>query len=289
MSKRHSQTTGVVRNGSAGYDLNNRSLIAMQDSISCMAAVFALFLPTPGHARDEYLKSVGFTFNQFFSASVESAAKHLSQDIKRKRLSVIQYATQQLRELLGHEATLKVLLNLERVLRAQDLYDLMNCAAVQCIRNELDANFPVLTKTVGKNTPDAAQRSLKPAEQMGEEFALLLSLMLEASNIDGHRINSEYWRLLNCYTNVNIPCRTGRESGVTSSMETAFQLLLMQPIGTREAFVQHCLEIAQLNQRFCEEHSGKLRVFSEALGCGAYVARMQCVSTTSVSRAVCAT
>lgn len=250
-----------------GCNLSAHAASMMQDSITSMAALFALFLPERGHARDDYLSSVAFAFNQFFAKAIEKSASEMPMELREQRVSVIQYASHQLRETLDREAALKVVLSLERLLKAQGLYDLMSCAALQDIRHKLNADFPVLTETANKTSPNATQKLVKSADQMSEQFALLLSLVLESANVGATAIDVEYQRLLKCYTELNLPRRTGKESGVVDDTEAAFQALLVQPSAVREAFVEQCMEIAAHDDYVSPDLVSKFQVFFDALQC----------------------
>ncbi len=248
-------------------DLSDRAVLMMQDSASSLAAVFALFQPNSDKGRVGYLSAIAFAYNQKFSDSVKHLGSMLAYELAVERMGVLRFASQQLTQKLSPEAKKRVLLNLERLLRAQGLWTLMNYAAVQHLRTELKAEFPLLKNTVAADAPYATQRFLKPYDQMGEEFALLLSLVLESTDLSVQQIDNEYVRLLECYTDLAHPRRTGKESGVTDDLEAAFQLLSMQPHAIRESFVQHCAEICALDNCETGERRSIMQVFSASLGC----------------------
>ena len=140
------------------------------------------------------------------------------------------FATRQIADSLNSSVHNHLLLNLERLLKAQGLLNLMNYAALQHIRSRLSAEYTVLKKTVGEENPDADMRLLQPVEEMGEQLSLLISLVLEATTLNTQEIESEYSRVLDCYTETDFPRRTGKESGIVNDVVAAYQWLLMQPL-----------------------------------------------------------
>lgn len=246
--------------------LSERGVFMMPNIESCLAALFALFLPKEESARKHYLSSVAFAYNQKFSTLVGTLAQDMSQELTVERLGVMDYATRRISKNLKSAVHKPMLLNLERLLKAQGLFDLMNYAALQHIRSRLSADFPILKKTPGDTTPDAEQRLLKPVEKMGEELALLISLVLESTTLNRREIDDEYSRFLDRYTDTNHPRRTEKESGIVGEVEAAFQLMLMQPTEVRESFVQQCKHINELDRSDTGEQRSLMQVFSASLG-----------------------
>jgi len=101
---------------------------------------------------------------------------------------------------------------------------------------------------------------------MGEELALLISLVLESTTLNRREIDDEYSRFLDRYTDTNHPRRTEKESGIVGEVEAAFQLMLMQPTEVRESFVQQCKHINELDRSDTGEQRSLMQVFSASLG-----------------------
>jgi len=251
-----------------GIQLSDRGVLLMQDSTSSLAALFALFLPEDQERQSDFLSAVSFAYNHNFADAIKHIARSMSRELSVERVGVVHFATRQLRKKLNSDTSRRVLLNLERLIKSQGLHNLNNYAAVQHIRRELAADFPILKKTAGNETPDAEQRFLKPFDKMSDEFALLLSLVLESTELSESQLSSEYRRVLNCYTETDIPRRSGKDTGIVREVEAAFQQLLMQPRAIREAFVHHCIEISELDTAgLSDAKRSVVQLFSASLGC----------------------
>ena len=255
--------------GHQNKGLSERAIFLMPDVESSLAALFALFLPSDESKKARYLSSVAFAYNQKFSALVNTVARGMPQDIVNERLAVIEFATAKIRTGLPPSVYRPLLLNLERLINAQGLNSLMSYAAMQHIRTKLSANFPTLKKTAGKKTPNAKKRLLKPIENMGEELALLISLVLESTTLRRHEVEREYVRVLDCYSEIDYPRRTAKESGIIGEVEAAYQLMLMQPHRVRDSFVKHCIQINKLDPCVTGEQHSLMQVFIASLGCSA--------------------
>ncbi|MDB3936466.1 hypothetical protein N9383_07120, partial [Granulosicoccus sp.] len=115
-------------------------------------------------------------------------------------------------------------------------------------------------------------RKAKGFDKMGQEFALLLSLMVETSGATPDVLDQQFQRVLKCYTQVNYPRRTANETGIIKDLESAFQTLYVQPKPIRLAFVQHCIEIMRHDGRALSDERALLDLFAASLGCDELVA-----------------
>ena len=247
--------------------LSERGVFMMPDVESSLAALFALFLPPDEPVRSRYLSSIAFAYNQNFSNLVANLTRDMPQELAVERLGVLHLATRKIVGKLKPMDCRHLVLNLERLLKSHGLNSLMNYAALQHLRSRLSVDFPVLQRMHSNATPDAAKRLLKPVENMGEEIALLLSLVLEMTTLSTEEIEREYSRILGCYTETDFVRRTAKESDIGAEVEAAYQLMLMQPRAVRASFVEHCREIGVSDQRASAECSSALQVFSASLGC----------------------
>jgi len=250
--------------------LGDRGAFVLTNIESNLAALFALFLPPDESSWKPYLSSVSFAYNQKFSNLVRTIAHQMPQELAVQRLGVIHFATSQVVAGLNPKAFSHFLLNLERLLKVHGLHNLMNYAALQLIRTRLSTEFPTLVKTPENETPNAGKRLLKPVEKMGEEIALLISLVLESMPLNEQTSEREYSRVLALYTETEYPRWTGKESGIHDKLEAAYQLMLMQPSAVRESFVQHCVQISEstgeLEEPDIEGPRSQLQVFIASLG-----------------------
>ena len=151
-------------------------------------------------------------------------------------------------------------------------FTLMNYATLQLIRRKLDCEFPVLEQKTGgeKNVAQASQA--KTFDTMGQEFALLLSLIVESSGNKSEKLDAQFENAMKCYTKVHHPRRSSDEPGIVKELEASFQTLYVQPRAIREAFVVHCLEIAQADGHIAKDERALLNLFAASLNCNAIAA-----------------
>lgn len=247
--------------------LSDRIVLLLPDDSSCLAAIFSVFASDDASARKEYLSAIAFAYNQRFSDRVKELLSVMQDELRNDQISVIEHATSHLREKVKFDNRLRLLMNLEKLLVLEGEYSLMNYATLQLIRRNLDAEFPVLENRVGGDTALADQRRVKTFDAMGQEFALLLSLMVESSGAPAQKLDSEFQRVLRCYTQTAHPRRTGKEPGIIAELEAAFQTLYVQPQPIRQAFVQHCVEIMQGDGHVARAEQALLDLFAASLGC----------------------
>jgi len=274
----HSGAAGVVSpilstdTISSGDDINasslsDRALLLLPDGGSCLAAIFAVFASDNPAAQKEYISAIAFAYNQSFAEKVESLLKAMPDELHNNQLSIIQHATTHLRKNVQLDNRLRLLMNLEKLLVLEGEYSLMNYATLQLVRRKLGAEFPVLETRIGGETALAKRRRVKTFDAMGHEFALLLSLMVESSGAPAPVLDREFQRVLKCYTQVAHPRRTGKEPGIITELEAAFQTLYVQPKTIRQAFVQHCVEIMQKDGHIARAEKALLELFAASLGC----------------------
>jgi len=260
------RTLGIL-DESTSEALGDKLAMTVQDPVTSLAALFSLFMPRDKEAHPGYLSAVAFAYNQNFTDTVTHIHSVLEREIHVQRLSVAKHATEQLKSKLAPEAARRVLLNIERLLKAQGLHNLMNYSAVQYLRRELSAEFPVLNKTANVNEPNAEARLVKPLDKMGEEFSRLVSQVLDATDLDRATADKEYDRVMNSYPNADYPRCDEDELADVNQSEAAYQLLLMQPRAIREDFIQHCNDIVNLNKEDTEPKRSQLDLLCASLGC----------------------
>ena len=82
---------------------------------------------------------------------------------------------------------------------------------------------------------------------MSDDFAVLLSLVIDASGGSEADKDAEFRQAMSCYSSeAHVRVRAGA-SGSLNALQQAFDRLYTQPLATREAFVAHCREIV-----FCD-------------------------------------
>jgi hypothetical protein len=102
---------------------------------------------------------------------------------------------------------------------------------------------------------------------MSEDFALLLSLMVESSGARTEVLDAEFAKVLKFYTQQNHPRRVGSEPGLHKDLERAFQTLYVQPKPVRQAFVQHCVEIMHYDGHVASAEEALIDLFAASLDC----------------------
>ncbi len=252
-----------VRHGA----LSDRILLLLPDENSCLAVLFALFVSDDATRRGKYYQDLSHSFNDRFMEQVRDVARLIPDELLTNRLGLIEHATEVLRNSLTHESRQVILLKLEQLLTANDEYDLMRYATLQLIRRKLGVEFPVIDSAAEELPPAAQARRIKTFDSMGNEFALLLSLIVEASGAPSNVLDAEFERVLRCYTQTRYPRRTARETGIIDELEAAFQTLYVQPKPIRQAFVQHCLEIVEHDGYVARTERTLLDLFAASLDC----------------------
>lgn len=245
-------------------------VILLSDARNCIAALFALFVCDDMSKQKDYYNAAAFAFDKKFSARIKELKRILDEEIRTNQVAVIEAATQTICRSTEIAARQNILKKLENLLSIGDDYDLMSYASLQLIRGKLEIDFPVINTLADDHL--AKGRNAKGFDEMGSEFALLLSLMIEASGVSQAEQEKEFERVLKCYTMTQYPRRTSRETGIVSEVAQAFQTLYVQPKAIREAFVQHCVEIIQKDGHIERAEQTLLDLFAASLGCNQHVA-----------------
>ncbi len=241
--------------------------LMVNDTPSCLAVLFAVFASDAPGKREDYYNAIGFAYTPLLSAQVKHVVTSLSADLDEHRTSIISYATDRLRKEVLLENRQKLMKNLERLLVVEGEFDLINYAIAQLIRRQLDVEFLVIDQLAEKEGELATQTNVKTFDSMGAEFALLLSLMIEASGAPSEKLEEYYSGALRCYTKVKHPRRSGSEPGIYKELEKAFQTLYVQPQNIRDAFVQHCVEIMHQDGHVARAEDSVIGLFAASLDC----------------------
>ena len=263
-------STVVVHEGGSSSALPDNVELLLNDETNCLAVLFALFASTDVIKQQGYLNAIAFGFNDNFSSKVKNLLKSMSIQLHEEKMLIIEHATSVLNKSLELEKRQLILLKLERLLKAGEDYSLMNYASLQLVRQKLDVEFPLIETLATEQVAQA--RRAKAFDAMGNEFALLLSLMVEASGASKSEQDKEFERVLKCYTQAGLPRRTASEAGIVVEVEAAFQTLYVQPEAIRQAFVQHCVEIIQSDGYVAPSERSLLGLFAASLGCQAMAA-----------------
>ena len=247
--------------------LSDRVLLMLPDESSCLAAIFAVFAPEEAFRRHAFLSSLAFIFDQSFADRVKQSIGSLKCELSEDKLTIIDHCAAILRSEITLENRRLLMLKLEKLLATDDQYDLMSYATLQLARRKLDVEFPVVETLADESGKCAKARQAKNFDSMGEEFALLLSLMVETSGAPSEELEIQFKRLLTCYTQNEYPRRTASETGIVKELEEAFQTLYVQPKPIRLAFVQHCVEIIRSDGHIARAEAALLELFAASLGC----------------------
>ena len=252
---------------SSGGTLPDNVALMVNDTPSCLAVLFAVFASDAPGKREDYYNAIGFAYTPLLSAQVKHVVSNLSADLEKHKSSIILYATDRLRKEVQLENRQKLMMNLERLLMVEGEFDLINYAIAQLIRRQLDVEFPVVDQLAEKDGELAAQTNVKNFDSMGTEFALLLSLMVEASGAPPDKLEDQFTAALRCYTKAKHPRRLGSEPGIYKELEKAFQTLYVQPQNIRDAFVQHCVEIMHQDGHIAGAEDAVIGLFAASLDC----------------------
>lgn len=264
--------TDAAENAVPTNVLSDRIVLLLSDDSMCLAALFALFVHSENYDRNDYLNALGFSFNKTFTDHVRKVLQLLPDELAKDQLGVILHCSERLNEHLSLEQRQKVVVKLEKLLSANGNYQLMDYARVQLIRRKLAVEFPVVNALAKDSGSLASARKVKSFDSMGQEFALLLSLMVESSGASPGELDAQFRRVLKCYTQENYPRRTANETGLISELEAAFQTLYSQPKSIRHAFVQHCVEIMKHDGYIMPTERALLDLFAASLGCEELIA-----------------
>jgi len=247
--------------------LSDLATMTLGDKSACLAALHALFASDDNAKRTQYYSAVAFAYNKVFAHQVEELGETLSAELKNNQLGIIELATEQLRGSVKLENRQRLLKSLEKLLVVEGEFTLMNYATMQLIRRKLDADFPVLNQISGTEEALAQGSLVKTFDTMGSEFALLLSLIVESSGNRSETLDEQFEAALSCYTKQNFSRRSASEAGIVKELEASFQTLYVQPRLVREAFVRHCLEIAQSDGHIAKDERALLNLFALSLDC----------------------
>lgn len=252
--------------------LSARIVLLLSDNTICLAALFALFVHNNEQQKREYLSALGFSFGDSFVEQVKKAMSLLPDELANDQFCLIVHVSKNINREMNLKQRQKIALKLEKLLRVNGDYRLMNYVRLQLIRRSLGLGFPVIEKIADSDNSIARARKVKRFDAMGQEFALLLSLMVESSGVPEQALDAQFQRVLKCYTRDNYVRRSGNEVGIVLELELAFQTLYVQPKEIRHAFVQHCIEIMRHDGRLAVSERGLLDLFAASLGCDELIA-----------------
>ncbi|MBX2882983.1 MAG: M48 family metalloprotease, partial [Granulosicoccus sp.] len=204
---------------------SDRIFLLLGDQTSWLAALFAVFANSDPIKHTAYLNTIAFSFDQQFAAKVKDVLRLLPDEFKHEKVSVITHVTDNLRQSVEAKTRQQIVHKLEQIIAAGNDYDLVSYATLQLIRRKLDLEFPILESLADHRTPVAQARKVKTFDAMGGEFALLLSLVVEASGATATQLDEQFKRVLKCYTQTSYSRRTANETGIIDELEAAFQTL----------------------------------------------------------------
>lgn len=256
----------------ASLVVSDAAEMMLTDSASCLAILHAVFVSEDRAKSADYYSAIAFAYNKIFSHQVKEIRETLSTELHNNQLALIDKATAQLRDSIKLENRQRLLKSLEKLLMVEGEFTLMNYATLQLIRRKLDAEFPVLEQKADAEQGVAQASQAKTFDTMGREFALLLSLIVESSGNTSSQYDDQFENALKCYTKEHHPRRSSDEPGIVKELEASFQTLYVQPRPIREAFVQHCLEIAQSDGHIAKDEKALLDLFAASLKCNSIAA-----------------
>ncbi len=252
---------------SASAALPDRVSLLIADTPSCLAALFAIFASDSPIKRDEYIEAISFAYSPLFAEQVKHTLDSMPVELEQNKPAILEHVTHRLRENVQKENRQRLVLNLERLLVVEGEFNLLNYASAQLVRRQLDVEFPVVEQLADKHGQCASRTNVKTFDEMSEDFALLLSLMVESSGARTEVLDAEFAKVLKFYTQQNHPRRVGSEPGLHKDLERAFQTLYVQPKPVRQAFVQHCVEIMHYDGHVASAEEALIDLFAASLDC----------------------
>lgn len=256
----------------ASNEVSDQAAVLLTDSTSCLAVLHAIFVSDESSKSKLYYAAISFAYNKIFSDNVREIRDALNTELHHNQLAIIDKATEQLRESVKLDNRQRLLKSLEKLLLVEGEFTLMNYATLQLIRRKLDAEFPVLEQKAEAGQGLAQASQVKSFDTMGREFAVLLSLIVESSGRESDKYDERFENALKCYTKEHHSRRSSEEKGIVKELESSFQTLYVQPKTVKEAFVQHCLEIAQADGHIAKDEHALLNLFAASLDCTAIAA-----------------
>ncbi len=247
--------------------ISDQAAMVLTDVASCVALLHAIFVSSEAGKSKLYYSAIAFAYNKLFALQVKEIRESLDFEIRSNKMALVEQATSQIRDSIKIENRQRLLKSLEKLLLVEGEFTLMNYATLQLVRRKLDAEFPVLQQVIDGDVTQATASRVKTVDTMGKEFALLLSLVVEASGSNNVAQDAQFQLALKCYTKEHHPRRFGDEPGLVKELEASFQTLYVQPRPIREAFVKHCLEIAQSDGRVAKNERSMLNLFAASLQC----------------------
>lgn len=255
-----------------GSVLSDLASVTLIDSASCLAVLHAVFVSDDKSKSKLYYSAIAFAYNKLFADQVRMIRETLNTDLHSNQIAIIDKATSQLRGTVKLDNRQRLLKSLEKLLLVEGEFTLMNYATLQLVRRKLDAEFPLIENKANNHGGVAQASQAKSFDTMGREFALLLSLIVESSGNQSDKLDTQFENALKCYTKEHHARRTAGEPGLVKELEASFQTLYVQPRPIREAFVRHCLEIAQADGHIAEDERALLNLFAASLDCTALAA-----------------
>ncbi len=248
-------------------ELSDKLSLALSEPAACLTALHAIFVSDDEEKQPAYYEAIGFAYNNVFAHQVKEMRESLNTELHTEQLQIIEKATSVLSETVQLENRQKLLKSLEKMLAVESEFTLMNYATLQLVRRKLDADFPILETLAGEKDELAQARKSKAFDNMGKEFALLLSLVIEAAGTGMDMYDKRFKLALSCYTKEDHPRRSADEPNIVQDLEAAFQTLYVQPRAIREAFVQHCMELSQSDGHIAKSEQALLNLFAASLKC----------------------
>lgn len=253
--------------GAAPDNVSGRITLLLSSKSHCLASLFALFLHNgKGDEKLSYRDAVEESFNTLFQDRIEHVMTLLPDELINDQLGIIDHATHRLKEKMNSELRLKTILKLERLLSGCGKFYLIDYARVQLIRRKLDSEYPVLQTIADADRSQAGASKAKKMDALGQEFALLLASIAEASERPAMDIEEQYQSIVGHYTREPVALPTSNTSG-DQETAAAFQALYVQEASIRRAFVKHCEALLTCNGSMLSRDRTMIDLLAASLNC----------------------
>lgn len=258
--------------GLVGGVLSDQASVLLVDSNACLAVLHAIFVSDDPAKSKTFYAAIAFAYNKLFAHQVKELRTTLYSELQTNQMAIINKATAELCENIKTDNRQRLLKSLEKLVSVEKELTLMNYATLQLIRRKLNVEFPTLESKAGGQGEPASGSYVKTFDTMGKEFALLLSMIVGSSGTRTETQDKLFADALKCYTKDNFRRRLADEPGIVAELEASFQTLYVQPRPIREAFVKHCVELAQADGHIARDEKALLDLFAASLKCEALAA-----------------
>ena len=219
---------------------------------------------------DTFISAIALSGEKQFAVSVKQILTQFAEELANERQLLLDHVCQVVRDGMPLDERKLLLGRLEGLIRSTGEYTLINYATFQLIRRKLGVEILSAQKKQASWQSCKTHSPGRSFAEMGAEFALLLSLVIESSGAPLIQVEADFKRILKFYTQTDFSLRKANEPGIIEDLEAAFQTLYAQPLAVRQAFMQHCAEIVIGDGRTTAKEKLLLELLADSLDCKSF-------------------